>query len=121
MLNEITKEMISGLDTVNRERFDYIKNSIEQDGLVSPIVLCHFSDIAFSLSKKSIKDNVAFPIATPLNEAFTALIKSSRVSIDTKKKMNRLIGDTQLDFLFASGQHDISSLRLAPYLMSKQH
>ena len=115
MFNQITEEMISNLDAVNRERFESIRCTLEQDGLVPPIVLRRFSDLAFSLAKKSMKTGESFPIANPLLEIFNEFSASSRLSLDTKAKMRQLISETKLDLSYASGNHDFSSLRLHPY------
>ena len=109
--------MTRELDSVNLKRLNYIKASLEQGELTPPLVLQRFSDLAFSLALKSVKTGVKFEIAVPLQKTLNGYLHLPLISIDTKSKMQALIGETKLDLLYASGNHNISSLRLAPYLM----
>ena len=118
MFSLVTEEMIMNLDSNNRRKLDFIMTQVENDGPTSPLVLYCFSGIAFSLAKDSIKTNTVKPITAPLLDVFTKFVNSDQISPEEKKKMKLLIGETELDFSFASGNRKISSLRLAPYLMA---
>ena len=119
MFNNITTEMLSELNPLDLERFEYVKTSIEKKELTPSLVTRRFSDLAFSLAKKSMEEDREIKIAKSLAEIFDSYLSSPLISIDTKEKMKQLIGEAKLDFLYASGNHDIASLRLAPYLMAR--
>ncbi|MBR3177405.1 hypothetical protein IKF27_01195 [Candidatus Saccharibacteria bacterium] len=119
MFNNITEEMLSELNSTDLERFKYIKTTIEKGELTPPLVIRRFSDLAFSFAQKSLREDKVVSIAKPLAEVFNNYLDSSLISIDTKENMKQLIGETKLDFIYASGNHDITSLRLAPYLMAR--
>lgn len=120
MFDDINSEMISNLTPANLARFDYIKKTIERGEITSPLVVRRFSDLAFALAQESMRTDAEIEIAKPLLRAFNQYLNSSLISIDAKQKMNALIGETKLDLLYASGNHDISSLRLAPYLIAQR-
>lgn len=119
MFDNITEEMISELGSIDLERFNFIRESLERKELTPPLVVRRFSDLAFSLAQKSMRFGVGVPIAEPLLKIFEEYLISPFISIETKEKMNLLIGETKLDFIYASGEHNISSLRLAPFLMTR--
>ena len=120
MFDNITEEMISELGSIDLERFNFIRESLERKELTPPLVVRRFSDLAFSLAQKSMRLGVGVPIAEPLLKIFEEYLISPFISIETKEKMNLLIGETKLDFIYASGEHNISSLRLASYLMARE-
>ena len=120
MFNEISNQMIESLDSVDQKRFNYIKESIEQSSPVSPSLIRHFSDLAFSLAKQSLRNGKSIEITEPLESIFENCINST-TGTESNARINYLISETKLDFLYASGNHEISSLRLAPYLMAQNN
>ena len=120
MFDNITEEMLASLSAGDLENINYIKSTIEGGGVVPPLVIRRFSDIAFSLALESMETGNEMAIAKPLLDAFSKLLDSSQVSIETKAKMKTVIGDTELDFLYANGKHGIASLRLAPFIKAEK-
>ena len=120
MFNEISNQMIESLDSVDQKRFNYIKESIEQSSPVSPLLIRYFSDLAFSLAKQSLRNGKSIEIAEPLENIFENYINST-TGTEPNARINYLISETKLDFLYACGNHEISSLRLSPYIMVKNN
>lgn len=120
MFNEVTEEMRGELSDASREKLRLIEEEIAGDGLVSPLAIQRFSDLSFVLAKESLETGRGCLIAAPLLNTFRELIGSDRLSIETRKKMQRLIGETELDFKYASGMRGVTSMRLAPYSMIKR-
>lgn len=118
MFNNITEEMILSLNPLELRWYSYIKQSINKNVVTSPLVVKRFSDLSFSLARKSMKTNSEIKVAEQLLEIFNHYLNSSLISIDTKNEMAALIGETKLDFYYASGNHDISSLRLSRFLIT---
>lgn len=116
MINEITPEMLGVLDETEKEKLGYIIDSINKNQVTSPLVVKYFSDIAFSLAIQSHRKGAGIPLAEILKQIFNDYTNSSLISIETKAKNKELIADTKMDLYYATGNHRISSLRLAPYI-----
>lgn len=120
MFNTITSEMLAGLSPVDLERYNYIKETIEQGTLTPPLVVSKFSDLAFSLAVESMETGQGIELAKILGDIFKWYLRTSQISIDTRNTMQNLISETRLDFLYASGDRRISSLRLGHLLMARK-
>lgn len=120
MFSAVTDEMLADLGSANLERFNYIKGTIEQGELTPPLVVRKFSDLAFSLAIKSMDTGKGIEFAEILKGIFRKYLESSQISIDTKNKMESLISETELDLIYAGGNHRIASLRLGHLLMARK-
>ena len=117
MFDKITEDMLVELSEDERKKLRYIEEVTGLGKLVPPLALRWFTDVAFSLAQKSVRAGTSFRVAAVLGEIFDDWVDSSLISLDTKKGMVSLIADAKLDFVYASGNHDIASMRLRPYLM----
>lgn len=77
------------------------------------ILILEYSKIAFDLGRKSLYENRAFRIAAALKLVFSELASSSLIDKDTKMSLKNIISETELDFGYAAGNHNVASLRMA--------
>lgn len=77
------------------------------------ILILEYSKIAFDLGRKSLYENRAFRIASALKLVFSELASSSLIDKDTKMSLKNIISETELDFGYAAGNHNVASLRMA--------
>lgn len=121
MFDNITKEMVASLSSASLKRFNYIKDSLEKGTITSPLILQRFSDLAFSLARRRLRDDVNLEIVKPLTEIFNKYLQSIENSLTIDLKMKSLIDETKLDFWYAGGNRNFSSRRLASYLIKQQN
>lgn len=77
------------------------------------MLILEYSKIAFDLGRKSLYENRAFRIASALKIVITELASSSLIDKDMKMSLKNTISETELDFGYAAGNHNIASLRMA--------
>lgn len=76
-------------------------------------LILEYSKIAFDLARKSLYENRAFRIASVLKVVFSELINSSVINKDMKLSLKNTISETELDFVYAAGNHNVASLHMA--------
>ena len=76
-------------------------------------LLVEYSTISFSLAKKSLFENKGYGMAQPLKELLNGLLTSGSISMHDQREYKHMISETELDFEFASGNHEVSSLRMS--------
>lgn len=117
MFDKLTLAEMAELTSSEQKKIEYVK-SASDNGIVVPILAVRwFCDVAFSLALRSCQtgDNVA--VAKVLGEIFNEFIGSDLVSLDAREKLRTSISDARIDFAYATGNHNVASARLAPYLM----
>lgn len=77
------------------------------------MLILEYSKIAFDLGRKSLYENRAFRIASALKLVISELASSSLIDKDMKLSLKNTISETELDFEYAAGNHNIASLRMA--------
>lgn len=77
------------------------------------MLIIEYSKIAFDLGRKSLYENRAFHIASALKVVFSELISSILIEKDMKASLKSIISETELDFGYAAGNHNVASLRMA--------
>lgn len=105
MLNEIVEIETARIKTNGVEVIKVI-NNIE-------MLIIEYSKIAFELGRKSLYENRAFHIASALKVVFSDFVGSNLIDKDTKLKLKNIISETELDFGYAAGNHNVASLRIA--------
>lgn len=90
-------------------------NSISITKVINNVetLILEYSKIAFDLARKSLYGNRAFRIASVLKVVFSELINSSVINKDMKLSLKNTISETELDFVYAAGNHNVASLRMA--------
>ena len=104
--------IIDEIADIERDRYQKQGVSIAKKLTNAYSLMMEYSSIAFSLAQRSFLENKGFRIAAYLKEAYAQFVSSS-LSQEDKKTAKNLISETELDFAFASGNHNISSLRMA--------
>lgn len=77
------------------------------------MLIIEYSKIAFDLGRKSLYENRAFRISSALKAVFSELVSSTLIDTDTKLRLKNIISETELDFGYAAGNHNVASLRMA--------
>lgn len=90
-------------------------NGVDVIKLINNIemLIIEYSKIAFDLGRKSLYENRAFRIASALKVVFSELVGSALIDKDTKLRLKNIISETELDFGYAAGNHNVASLRMA--------
>lgn len=113
------------VSTLSQEKVLHEVLEIEQDRIASSgtnidtrinsaIVLCfEYSKISFALAQRSLETNQKYEIAALLQMVFDGLLESGTISSQDKEEIKVLISETHLDFEYAKGNHNVSSLRMA--------
>ena len=112
--------IIDEIADIERDRYQKQGVAIEKKLTNAYSLMMEYSSIAFSLANRSLLENRAFIIAAYLKEVFAQLVSSS-LSQEDKKSAKSLISETELDFAFASGNHNISSLRMAQIITDENN
>lgn len=105
VLNEIIE--------IEQERIASANTSIDSR-INNAFVLClEYSKISFLLAQRSLENNRSYYVAALLQNALEGLLESGTISNQDKEEIKVLISETNLDFEFAKGNHNVSSLRMA--------
>ena len=76
-------------------------------------LILEYSKIAFDLARKSLYENRAFRICSALKVVFSELASSSLINKEKKMSFKNTISETELDFGYAAGNHNVASIRMA--------
>lgn len=83
----------------------------------NPIMLMmEYSQIAFTLAQKSYSSKEKYAVAPLLKTIMSELFSSELIGAKEKKELRVLVSETELDFSFAAGNHNVSSVRMAPII-----
>jgi len=69
--------------------------------------------IEFLVAQNSFEKNIVYAVAKPLKVIFDELVSSDVISSEEAKELKMIVSETELDFEYATGNHNISSLRMA--------
>lgn len=115
----IGEPKLSKID-VFHEVIEIEKERIESEGkgvdsrISRAVNLClEYSKIAFSLAQKSLKTEKSYAIVQILHIVFDGLIDLGIINKHDREESQGLISETHLDFEFAKGNHNVSSLKMA--------
>lgn len=75
-----------------------------------------YSLIAFSLAQRSHLNKEKYAVAPLLKDIVSQLLSSELFSENVKKELCVLVSETELDFDYAAGNHNVSSIRMAPII-----
>lgn len=116
-------ELISDSEDYSNELIAIEEERIKTHGtsickrITNPVMLLmEYSQIAFSLAKKSYLSNEKYAVAPFLKNIISQLFSSELIGEKEKKELRVLVSETELDFGYAAGNHAVSSIRMAPII-----
>lgn len=110
------KEYTNELIAIEEDRIKAHGISISKR-ITNPIMLMmEYSQIAFSLAQKSYTNKEKYAVAPLLKTIMSQLFSSELIGEKEKKELRVLVSETELDFVFAAGNHNVSSIRMAPII-----
>ena len=118
-LNLWSQNILEEVIEIERERYKKQGLAIENKITNAVMLVFEYSSIAFALANRSLTENKTFEIAKPLKEILSQLVIVS-LSDEERKKYKSVISETELDFVFAAGNHNVSSFRMAPILRNSK-
>lgn len=119
MFNGATEEMISELYDSEVSKLRSVDEMIKGNELISSSVFHVLSNIAFEMAMRSCDSNENYGVAAVLGKNAKTLFDSDRVSLHDKNQLKSEMSEAFLDFNYAAGNKRIASLRMAPYIRSK--
>lgn len=87
--------------------------SIAKQLVNAEMVVFEYSKIAYDLAVNSLYSNRAYHIAVPLKSVLIELVSSDLIEQDRQANLKTMISESMLDFEYAAGNHNVSSLRMA--------
>lgn len=112
--------IIDEVAEIERDRYEKQGVAIEKKLTNAYSLMTEYSSIAFSLANRSLVDNKAFAVAAYLKEIFAQLVSFS-LNKEEKRTAKNMISEAELDFAYASGNHNISSLRMAQIIRDEKN
>lgn len=110
------KDYANELIAIEEDRIKAHGTSISKR-ISNPIMLMmEYSQIAFSLAQKSYTSKEKYAVAPLLKTIMSQLFSSELIGEKEKKELRVLVSETELDFGFAAGNHNVSSIRMAPII-----
>ena len=110
------KDYANELIAIEEDRIKAHGTSISKR-ITNPIMLMmEYSQIAFSLAQKSYTSKEKYAVAPLLKTIMSQLFSSELIGEKEKKELRVLVSETELDFGFAAGDHNVSSIRMAPII-----
>lgn len=110
------KDYANELIAIEEDRIKAHGTSISKR-ITNPIMLMmEYSQIAFSLAQKSYTSKEKYAVAPLLKTIMSQLFSSELIGEKEKKELRVLVSETELDFGFAAGNHNVSSIRMAPII-----
>lgn len=98
---------------IEEERISTRSNGVEARIADAVALLSEYSKISFSLAQKSLFENKSYGVAQLLKQLLNGLLASGSISQADQRNCKMLVSETELDYVFASGNHGVSSLRMA--------
>lgn len=112
--------IINEVAEIERDRYEKQGIAIEKKITNAYSLMTEYSSIAFSLANRSLVENKAFAVAAYLKEVFAQLVSFS-LNKEEKMSAKNMISEAELDFAYASGNHNISSLRMAQIIRGEKN
>lgn len=105
--------MFDEIVEIENSRIKKYGASITQLITNAEMLILEYSKIAFNLATNSLYSNRAFRIAVPLKNVFAELVHSPLIDQEKRTSLKTIISESELDFGYAAGKHNVASLRMA--------
>lgn len=112
-LNVLSPTVFNELVEIEQNRIQKHGTSVEKRITDARSLVGEYSAIAFYLAQQSLLENKAYKVAAYLKELLSQLYASQCLNEDEKELLKNLVSEAELDFVYASGNHNVSSLRMA--------
>lgn len=105
--------MFDEIVSIEQERTSNCGSGITSRAMTPKSLVLEYSKIAFLVAQNSFEKNIVYAVAKPLKVIFDELVSSDVISSEEAKELKMIVSETELDFEYATGNHNISSLRMA--------
>jgi len=105
--------MFDEIVSIEQERTNNCGSGITSRAMTPKSLVLEYSKIAFLVAQNSFEKNIVYAVAKPLKVIFDELVSSDVISSEEAKELKMIVSETELDFEYATGNHNISSLRMA--------
>lgn len=112
-LNVLSPIVFNELVEIEQNRIQKHGISVEKRITDARSLVGEYSAIAFYLAQQSLLENKAYKVAAYLKELLSQLYASQCLNEDEKKMLKNVVSEAELDYVYASGNHNVSSLRMA--------
>ena len=116
-IRSISTDLEHEIIELEKERIRCYGGTVENTIKDVVTLIREYSKWSFYLAERSFEYNKSYEIAKELQKVFTGLVDTKSLVNETmKNELRVMISETELDFLYAAGNHAVSSLRLAPII-----
>ena len=113
-IRSISTDLEHEIIELEKERIRCYGGTVENTIKDVVTLIREYSKWSFYLAERSFEYNKSYEIAKELQKVFTGLVDTKSLVNETmKNELRVMISETELDLLYAAGNHAVSSLRLA--------
>lgn len=119
-MGPVSPAMFHELIEIEESRIDDYGASIAYEIENAAMLVTEYSEIAFNLAQRSLDEDKVYAVASGLQELVVQLLATDLIPADIRQELRATVSETVLDFVYAAGNHNISSLRMAHVIQGKR-